>query len=68
MCFLANLCLDGELRVAEPARLRYQLLHMPARIVATGRRTIMRLQYDWPWAQQLLTAFARLRRLPLPAT
>jgi hypothetical protein len=68
MCFMANLCLDGDLRVAEPARLRYQLLHVPARIVATGRRTIMRLQHDWPWAQQLLTAFARLRRLPLPAT
>ena len=68
MCFMANLCLDGDLRVAEPARLRYQLLHVPARIVATGRRVILRLQHDWPWAQQLLTAFARLRRLPLPAT
>jgi len=68
MCFMANLCLDGDLRVAEPARLRYQLLHVPARIVATGRRVILRLQHDWPWAQPLLTAFARLRRLPLPAT
>jgi hypothetical protein len=68
MCFMANLCLDGDLRVAEPARLRYQLLHVPARIVATGRRVILRLQHDWPWAHQLLTAFARLRRLPLPAT
>jgi hypothetical protein len=68
LCFMANLCLDGDLRVAEPARLRYQLLHVPARIVATGRRVILRLQHDWPWAHQLLTAFARLRRLPLPAT
>jgi Transposase DDE domain group 1 len=68
MSFMANLCLDGDLRVAEPARLRYQLLHVPARIVTSGRRTIMRIQYDWPWAQQLLTAYARLRRLPLPAT
>lgn len=68
MSHLCNLTLDGELRVAEPARLRYQLLHMPARIVTTGRRVIMRIQHDWPWAQQLLTAFARLRALPLPAT
>ena len=57
---------DGDRQT--PARLRYQLLHVPARIVATGRRTILRIQHDWPWAQQLLTAFARLRRLPLPAT
>jgi hypothetical protein len=68
MCFTQNLCLDGDLRVAEPARLRYQLLHVPARIVATGRRIILRLQHDWPWAQQLLTAYARIRKLPLPAT
>ncbi|CAN5778323.1 IS1380-like element ISMsm3 family transposase [soil metagenome] len=68
MSFMCNLSLDGQLRVAEPARLRYQLLHVPARIVATGRKVIMRIQHDWPWAQQLLTAFARLRALPLPAT
>jgi hypothetical protein len=68
MCFMANLCMDGELRVAEPQRLRYQILHVPARIVRTGRRVIMRIQHDWPWAQHLLTAYARLRALPLPAT
>ena len=68
MCFMQNLCLDGDLRVAEPQRLRYQILHVPARIVTTGRRVIMRIQHDWPWAQQLLTAYARLRAIPLPAT
>jgi hypothetical protein len=68
MCFMQNLCLDGDLRLAEPQRLRYQILHMPARIVTTGRRVIMRIQHDWPWAQHLLTAYARLRALPLPAT
>ena len=68
MCFMQNLCLDGDLRVAEPQRLRYQILHAPARIVRTGRRVIMRIQHDWPWAQDLLTAYARLRALPLPAT
>jgi hypothetical protein len=68
MCFMANLCLDGALRVAQPQRLRYQILHVPARIVRTGRRVIMRIQHDWPWAQDLLTAYARLRAIPLPAT
>jgi hypothetical protein len=68
MCFMQNLGFDGDLRVAEPQRLRYQLLHVPARIVTTGRRVIMRIQHDWPWAKDLLTAYARVRRLPLPAT
>jgi hypothetical protein len=68
MCYMQNLGFDGDLRVAEPQRLRYQLLHVPARIVRTGRRVIMRIQHDWPWAQDLLTAYARLRALPLPAT
>jgi hypothetical protein len=66
--FTQNLCFDGDARVAEPQRLRYQLLHVPARITRTGRRLRLRIQHDWPWAQQLLVAFARLRRLPLPAT
>jgi hypothetical protein len=68
MCFMANLGFHGDLRLAEPQRLRYQILHVPARIVTTGRRVIMRIQHDWPWAQHLLIAYARLRALPLPAT
>lgn len=68
MCFTQNLCFDGELRLAEPQRLRYQLLHVPARITRSGRRWRMAIQHDWPWAQSLLVAFARLRRLPLPAS
>jgi hypothetical protein len=68
MVFTQALTLHGQLRRAEPAALRYQLLHTPARLVRSGRRWTLRIQRDWPWAADLLAAFARLRALPLPAT
>jgi hypothetical protein len=58
------LLLDGELANAEPKRLRYRLLHVAGRLAFHGRRAKLRLQHDWPWAQQLLTAFQRLKALP----
>ncbi|MFN8161771.1 MAG: IS1380 family transposase [Solirubrobacterales bacterium] len=61
------LCLDGELSLAEPKRLRQRLLHVAGRIVRSGRRTTLRLARSWPWAAALLTAFRRLRSLPLAA-
>ena len=59
-----TLTLDGELARAEPKRLRYQLLHVAARVVRSGRRTTLRLARDWPWTGKLLAAFQRLRALP----
>jgi hypothetical protein len=67
MVFTQVLTLDGELRLAEPQQLRYKLLHAPARIVRSGRRLRLRIQHDWPWAKELVAAFARLWALPLPA-
>jgi hypothetical protein len=58
------LLLDGELAKAEPKRLRYRLLHVAGRLAFHGRRAKLRLQHDWPWAQQLLAAFQRLKALP----
>jgi len=57
-------CLEGELAKAEPKRLRHRLLHTAGRIVRHGRRTRLRLQADWPWANALAIAFARLRAIP----
>ena len=62
-----RLCLDGELAVCEPKTLRYRLLHTAGRLAFHARRAVLRLQANWPWAQQLATAFARLRALPAPA-
>ncbi len=58
------LVLDGELAKAEPKRLRYRLFHVAARLAFHGRRGKLRLQHDWPWAQELLAAFERLKALP----
>jgi hypothetical protein len=67
MAWAQHLCLDGELARAEPQRLRYCLLHTAGVITRSGRRTSLRLADGWPWAEQLATAFHRLRTLPLPA-
>lgn len=60
----ALLCLDGELSLAEPKRVRQRLLHVAGRLVRSGRRVILRLPRSWPWAEVLVAAFARLRALP----
>lgn len=59
-----TLLLDGELAKAEPKRLRYRLLHVAGRLAFHGRRAKLRLQHDWPWAEQLLAAFHKLKALP----
>lgn len=60
-----SLCLEGELALAEPKRLRQRLLHVAGRVVRSGRRTRLRLPRSWPWADALAAAFARLRALPV---
>lgn len=50
----------------EPKRLRYRALHLAGRLVRTGRRLILRLDQDWPWATDLAQAFNRLRAAPWP--
>lgn len=62
-----SLCLDGELALAEPKRLRQRLLHVAGRIVRSGRRTTLRLPRSWPWAEALAAAFKRLQSLPAGA-
>jgi hypothetical protein len=61
------LCLEGELALAEPKRLRQRLLHVAGKVTRSGRRKILRLPRSWPWAEALVAAFARLRSLPVGA-
>ena len=60
------LCLDSELARAEPAALRYRLIHVAARLTRTARRTHLKIDRHWPWAHDLAQAFARLRAAPWP--
>jgi hypothetical protein len=60
--------LDGELARAEPAALRYLLLHVAARITRGQRRLFVGIDKAWPWRHQLATAFARLHALHQPIT
>jgi hypothetical protein len=67
ICWTQTLLLSGELAKAEPKRLRYRLLHQAARLSFHGRRATLRLQRSWPWAGDLVAAFAKLRTLPAAA-
>ena len=57
------LLLDGELAKAEPKRLRYRLLHVAGRLAFSGHRAKLHLQHAWPWANELLAAFTKLKTL-----
>jgi hypothetical protein len=61
------LLLEGELAKAQPKRLRYRLLHLAGRLAFHGRKAKLHLQSTWPWAQELLAAFQKLRALPAPS-
>ena len=54
------------LNKAEPATLRYRLLHVPARLVRHARIRWLRIPRGWPWATALTNAFDRIRALPQP--
>lgn len=64
LCWMRLLLLDGPLAKAEPATLRYRLLHAGARIIKRSRKTILRISETWPWATELQTAFHRVAAIP----
>ncbi|HEV7896659.1 MAG TPA: IS1380 family transposase [Planosporangium sp.] len=66
LAWTQQLLLDGELAAAQPKKLRYRLLHVPARLTRSARRTRLRLAETWPWATDLAAAFTRLAALPQP--
>jgi Transposase DDE domain group 1 len=60
LVWMKGLCLQGELARAEPKRLRYTLLHSAGVLVRSARCTTLRIAEGWPWADDLVAAFARL--------
>jgi Transposase DDE domain group 1 len=67
LVWMQALLLSGELAKAQPKRLRYRLLHVAARLSFHGRKAKLHPQSAWPWAQELLAAFQKLKALPAPA-
>lgn len=64
LCWMRLLLLDGLLAKAEPATLRYRLLHAAARLVKRSRHLILRIPETWPWAQQFADAINRAQAIP----
>jgi hypothetical protein len=65
-CWLQLLALDGNLAKAEPKTLRFRMLHLPARLVRSGRRRRLQLPRHWPWAAPICDAFHRIMIIPAP--
>jgi hypothetical protein len=63
LAWLRLLALDGDLAKAEPKTLRYKILHAAARITRGARRRRLKIQATWPWAADIVTAFARISAL-----
>jgi hypothetical protein len=63
LAWLRLLALDGPLARAEPKTLRYKILHAAARITRGARQRQLRIQSTWPWAADIVTAFARISAL-----
>jgi hypothetical protein len=58
---------DEELATADPDTLRYRIWHLPARLARHARQRVLAISADWPWAQEFLACWQRLRALPAPA-
>jgi Transposase DDE domain group 1 len=65
LTWLKLIALDGDLAKAEPKTLRYRLLHAAARLVRGGRRRTLKIA-AWPWSDQIVTAWHRIRAIPHP--
>ncbi|MGO8978014.1 MAG: hypothetical protein ACLQER_01790 [Streptosporangiaceae bacterium] len=50
------------IRIAKD-KLRYKILHTAARITRGARRRRLKIQATWPWAADIVTAFARISAL-----
>lgn len=56
---------EGDIKAK---RFRYRYLNVPALLVRSGRRLILKLRHDYPLFERFRAALMSLRSLPLPAT
>jgi hypothetical protein len=64
LAWLSQLGLDGALARAEPATIRYRLLHVAAKLVRGQRRRHLHIDQTWPWTPHLIQAINRVQALP----
>jgi hypothetical protein len=64
LAWTASLALPAPAARYEPKRLR--LLAVAGRIVRSVRQRVLHIDAAWPWADTIITARARLTRLPAP--
>jgi hypothetical protein len=56
-------CLDGTWRGARPKTLRWELFHVPGRLVRSARQLVVRILDGWPSADVLFSAYERIELL-----
>ena len=66
LAWTARLALPATAATYEPKRMRLRILAVAGPIVRTARRRILHIDPNWPWAEAITTAHARLRALPAP--
>jgi hypothetical protein len=66
LAWTARLALPPTTASHEPKRLRLRILAVAGRLVRTARRRILHIDPNWPWADLITTAHARLCALPAP--
>jgi hypothetical protein len=64
LAWLKLIALDGNLARAEPKTLR--LLRAAPRLVRGGRRRILTIAANWPWTEEIVTAWQRVHAIPHP--
>ena len=66
LAWTTRLALPPAAALYEPKRLRLRILATAGRLVRTARRTTLKIDPDWPWANAITLAHTRLRALPVP--
>ena len=66
LAWLRLTALDDDLAKAGPKTLRYRLLHAAARLVRGGRRQTLKIASNWPWTDDIITAWQRIHAIPHP--
>ena len=63
IAWLRLLALTPGLKACEPKALRYRFLQVPARLTHGARQRRLRFPRTWPWAHEIVAAFAAIRAL-----